>query len=179
MIANLEPAAAKSAAPTYQLKIVLLGAEPSIWRTPASVRPGPISAGSTPCCKPRWVGPIVICTIFSPMTRVIRIRVATKTRGLATNRIGMRPRRRCGRLRRRPARSSAMNMILAIPGSITSRFRRFCRRRWHHRPLFGWCWSLSAGGLRRHLGLSGTPESPEESKTSGAQAHEGVAWPSI
>jgi hypothetical protein len=33
MIANIESAAAKSAAPTYQLKIVLLGAEPSIWRT--------------------------------------------------------------------------------------------------------------------------------------------------
>jgi len=33
MIANLEPVAAKSAAPTYQLRIVLLGAEPSIWRT--------------------------------------------------------------------------------------------------------------------------------------------------
>lgn len=32
MIANLEPATAKSAAPTYQLKIVLLDAEPSIWR---------------------------------------------------------------------------------------------------------------------------------------------------
>jgi hypothetical protein len=32
MIANLEPVAAKSAAPIYQLKIVLLGAEPLIWR---------------------------------------------------------------------------------------------------------------------------------------------------
>jgi hypothetical protein len=33
MIANLEAAAAKSAAPSYQLKIVLLGAKPSVWRT--------------------------------------------------------------------------------------------------------------------------------------------------
>ena len=32
MIANLEPAAAKSAAPIYHLKIVLLGADRSIWR---------------------------------------------------------------------------------------------------------------------------------------------------
>ena len=33
MIANIEPAAAKSAAPIYQIKVVLLGAEPVIWRT--------------------------------------------------------------------------------------------------------------------------------------------------
>lgn len=33
MIANIEPIASKSAGPTYQLKVVLLGAEPSIWRT--------------------------------------------------------------------------------------------------------------------------------------------------
>jgi hypothetical protein len=33
MIANPEPVAAESAVPTYQLKIVLLGTEPSIWRT--------------------------------------------------------------------------------------------------------------------------------------------------
>jgi Plasmid pRiA4b ORF-3-like protein len=32
VIANVEPAAAKSAAPTYQLKVVLLGSKPSIWR---------------------------------------------------------------------------------------------------------------------------------------------------
>lgn len=32
MIANLEPLAAKSAAPIYQLNIVLLGSKPSIWR---------------------------------------------------------------------------------------------------------------------------------------------------
>jgi hypothetical protein len=32
MIANVEPLAAKSAAPTYQLKIVLLGSKPVIWR---------------------------------------------------------------------------------------------------------------------------------------------------
>ena len=33
MIANLKPAARKSTAPTYQLKIVLLGTKPSVWRT--------------------------------------------------------------------------------------------------------------------------------------------------
>lgn len=33
MIANVEPLAAKSAAPTYQLKIVLPGSKPAIWRT--------------------------------------------------------------------------------------------------------------------------------------------------
>jgi hypothetical protein len=33
MIAELDSVAAKSAAPFYQLRIVLLGAEPSIWRT--------------------------------------------------------------------------------------------------------------------------------------------------
>ena len=32
MIANVDPLAAKSAAPIYQLKIVLLGSEPPIWR---------------------------------------------------------------------------------------------------------------------------------------------------
>jgi pRiA4b ORF-3-like protein len=32
MIAHVEPVAAKSAAPTYELKIVLLGAKPLIWR---------------------------------------------------------------------------------------------------------------------------------------------------
>ena len=32
MIANIEPAAAKSAAPIYHLKVVLAGANPSIWR---------------------------------------------------------------------------------------------------------------------------------------------------
>ena len=32
MIANLEPTAAKSAAPIYHLKVVLLGTKPSIWR---------------------------------------------------------------------------------------------------------------------------------------------------
>ena len=32
MITNVEPLAAKSAAPTYQLKIVLLGSKPVIWR---------------------------------------------------------------------------------------------------------------------------------------------------
>lgn len=32
MIANVEPLAAKSATPTYQLKIVLLGSKPAIWR---------------------------------------------------------------------------------------------------------------------------------------------------
>jgi hypothetical protein len=32
MIANIEPVAAKSAAPIYQLKVVLLGTEPPIWR---------------------------------------------------------------------------------------------------------------------------------------------------
>ena len=32
MIANIEPAAARSAAPIYQLKVVLLGAKPPIWR---------------------------------------------------------------------------------------------------------------------------------------------------
>jgi len=32
MIASLEPAAGKRAAPGYDLKIVLLGAEPLIWR---------------------------------------------------------------------------------------------------------------------------------------------------
>lgn len=33
MIAKLEPAVPQSAAPTYQLKIILLGAKPSVWRT--------------------------------------------------------------------------------------------------------------------------------------------------
>ena len=33
MIAGLESAAARSAAPACQLKIVLLGAKPAIWRT--------------------------------------------------------------------------------------------------------------------------------------------------
>ena len=32
MIAHVEPGAAKSAAPTYELRIVLLGAKPLIWR---------------------------------------------------------------------------------------------------------------------------------------------------
>jgi len=32
MIANVEPAAAKSASPGYELKVVLLGAKPLIWR---------------------------------------------------------------------------------------------------------------------------------------------------
>jgi hypothetical protein len=32
MIENIEPAAAKSAAPAYQLKIVLLGSQPLVWR---------------------------------------------------------------------------------------------------------------------------------------------------
>jgi hypothetical protein len=32
MIANIEPGAAKSAAPIYQLKVVLPGAKPLIWR---------------------------------------------------------------------------------------------------------------------------------------------------
>jgi len=32
MIANIEPARAKSAAPIYQLKVVLLGSKPPIWR---------------------------------------------------------------------------------------------------------------------------------------------------
>jgi hypothetical protein len=32
MIANIDPAAAKPAAPSYQLKIVLLGSKPPIWR---------------------------------------------------------------------------------------------------------------------------------------------------
>jgi hypothetical protein len=43
MIANLESATGKSATPTYQLKIVLLGAEPSIWRTLQV--PGPANLG--------------------------------------------------------------------------------------------------------------------------------------
>jgi len=32
MIANIDPVAAKSAAPIYQLKVVLLGSKPAIWR---------------------------------------------------------------------------------------------------------------------------------------------------
>jgi len=32
MIANIEPTAAKPAAPSYQLKVVLVGAQPPIWR---------------------------------------------------------------------------------------------------------------------------------------------------
>ena len=171
MIPQIESAAGKGTAPIYQLKIVLLGTKPPIWRRLQV--PGNANLG--------WLHAVLQVAIGWTNSHLHHFLTADARYSDPRNNEDM-------GFGEEPDRDEAKATLMEVAPDEGAQFgyeydfgdsweheitvEKFCRRSrsGHDRALPRRRPRLSAGGLRRHLGLRGPAQDSQEPETPRAQA---------
>lgn len=179
MIANLELVGSKSVSPVYQLKIELVGTDPSVWRTLQVT--GQANLG--------WLHAVLQTAMGWTNSHLHHFLTSdarySDPRGNQDSGFGDEPDR---------DETKVTLMQIAPQAGAQFGYEYDFGDSWEHaitvqqilpaaggpgRSLFERRGSVSAGGLRGHLGLRRPAGSPERSPAPGAQEHPGMAGPCL